>query len=69
MQIPVLLFIYVYTRVLLCCAIVKGDPKQLGPIITCRLAAEYGLATSLLERAMAEAPYLRQDGEVSLVTC
>ena len=56
-------------RVLLCCAIVKGDPKQLGPIITCRLAAEYGLATSLLERAMAEAPYLRQDGEVSLVTC
>ena len=51
------------------CDVCAGDPKQLGPIITCRLAAEYGLATSLLERGMAEAPYLRQaPGEVSLVT-
>ncbi|XP_037915567.1 uncharacterized protein LOC119654315 isoform X2 [Hermetia illucens] len=32
--------------------ILSGDPKQLGPIIACRRAANYGLEVSMLERLM-----------------
>jgi len=38
-----------------------GDPLQLGPIIRNDVAKEFGLQTSLLERASKLAPYLRSD--------
>lgn len=32
--------------------ILSGDPKQLGPVIRSRIAAELGLGASLLDRLM-----------------
>lgn len=40
-------------------AVLAGDPMQLGPVIGSRVAAQYGLETSLLERLMGRQPYER----------
>ena len=39
--------------------VLSGDPKQLGPIIRSKVAVDYGLATSLLERLIAMPAYSR----------
>jgi superfamily I DNA and/or RNA helicase len=36
--------------------ILSGDPHQLGPVVVSRIAADYGLTRSLLERLMVTSP-------------
>ncbi|XP_041654672.1 putative helicase mov-10-B.1 [Cheilinus undulatus] len=43
-----------------CQVVLAGDPKQLGPIITSRLAKKYGLGLSLLERLMKDFKLYKQ---------
>lgn len=38
---------------------ILGDPQQLGPVIMSKVAAEYGLAESYLERLLNRFPYER----------
>ncbi|GMI34875.1 hypothetical protein TeGR_g921 [Tetraparma gracilis] len=44
-----------------------GDPRQLGPMVCSKAAAEGGLALSLLERLMSLSLY--QGGEFAVMTC
>ncbi|XP_051280100.1 putative helicase mov-10-B.1 isoform X1 [Dicentrarchus labrax] len=37
-----------------CQVVLAGDPKQLGPIITSKIAQEHGMGVSLLERLMGD---------------
>ena len=39
--------------------ILAGDPFQLGPVLSSRLAGSLGLSLSLLERVMDREAYLR----------
>uniref|UniRef100_A0A665X860 RNA helicase n=1 Tax=Echeneis naucrates TaxID=173247 RepID=A0A665X860_ECHNA len=41
--------------------VLAGDPCQLGPIVKSKLAANFGLGVSLLERLMASPLYCRHD--------
>ncbi|XP_040908395.1 putative helicase mov-10-B.1 [Toxotes jaculatrix] len=38
----------------ICQVVLAGDPKQLGPIVTSRMAVKHGLGVSLLERLMRD---------------
>lgn len=38
---------------------VLGDPLQLGPVVNSKIAVEFGLADSFLERLMNRFPYSR----------
>ncbi|KAM3617817.1 uncharacterized protein V6R79_011507 [Siganus canaliculatus] len=37
-----------------CQVVLAGDPKQMGPVITCTTAVRHGLGVSLLERLMSD---------------
>ncbi|MBN3305229.1 M10L1 helicase, partial [Amia calva] len=41
--------------------VLVGDPRQLGPVVKCRLASAFGLGVSLLERLMGLPLYSRDE--------
>ncbi|KAJ6666424.1 hypothetical protein lerEdw1_000698, partial [Lerista edwardsae] len=45
--------------------VLAGDPMQLGPVIKSKLAAVYGLSSSLLERLLSRSLYLRNEDAFS----
>lgn len=45
--------------------VLAGDPMQLGPVIKSKLAAVYGLSSSLLERLLSRSLYLRDEDAFS----
>lgn len=45
--------------------ILAGDPYQLGPILSSRVASERGMHLSMLERVMSRKAYQRDESKFS----
>ena len=45
--------------------ILAGDPYQLGPILSSKLAGEHGMQLSMLERIMSRKAYQRNESKFS----